>query len=492
MKKTLLLGLLTLAGFSASAQLANGTIAPDFTATDINGNTHTLSEYLAAGKTVIMDVSATWCGPCWSFHNTHALADLYTSHGPWGSDEVVVLFIEGDPTTTVNDIHGIASQPGATLGDWTQGSPFPIIDSAEIGDLYNIAYFPTVYRICPDGIVTELQPQTPSQFTTSINNGCADVQVEGLESHAKVTADGVRMCETGGEAVASAKIKNYGGGNLTSATVVIKEDGNVVATKEYTGNLARYATATVNFDATEFNEDGNYTVEITSANNNTPHSWFLRETAMSATVATETVNNVQVRVFTDNYPSEISWEIISGAGEVVATGGPYQPGNDDQWGGGGPDANTTKVHDIVLPEGVDCYTVKLKDSFNDGWSLGSTQHGLEIRSLSAGESVFSLLVGNFGSSIERGAAFKTTGALNSPSIEKANFAIYPNPSNGIFNFMTTETVDVTIMDLTGKTVHTAKGINDGGSLNLSALQKGMYIAKINGANAERIEKLIIK
>ena len=48
--------------FQANAQVADGTIAPDFTVTDIMGNTHNLYSYLNANKHVILDFSATWCG----------------------------------------------------------------------------------------------------------------------------------------------------------------------------------------------------------------------------------------------------------------------------------------------------------------------------------------------------------------------------------------------------------------------------------------------
>lgn len=48
------------------------------------------------------------------------------------------------------------------------------------------------------------------------------------------------------------------------------------------------------------------------------------------------------------------------------------------------------------------------------------------------------------------------------------------------------------MDLTGKVVFTAAEINDGGTINLSTLSSGMYVAKVSGASFEKVEKLVIK
>lgn len=46
---------------STFAQLADGTVAPNFTVQDINGETHTLYDYLDNGYSVIIDISATCC-----------------------------------------------------------------------------------------------------------------------------------------------------------------------------------------------------------------------------------------------------------------------------------------------------------------------------------------------------------------------------------------------------------------------------------------------
>ncbi len=137
-------------------------LAPDFTTTDINGNTHNLYDYLNAGKTVVLEISATWCSPCWSFHQNGALKDFYNDYGPAGSDEVMVLFVEGDPATTEAELYGPSAN---SQGDWVTGTPFPIINDDNIATLYNLAYFPTVYMICPTGDYWEVGQGTTAYYT---------------------------------------------------------------------------------------------------------------------------------------------------------------------------------------------------------------------------------------------------------------------------------------------------------------------------------------
>ncbi|HMX39679.1 MAG TPA: hypothetical protein PKD78_05100, partial [Saprospiraceae bacterium] len=150
MKRILLFLLISCLGSTVAwAQLPNGSVAPNFTGTDLDGNTHTLYDLLDAGKTVYIDVSATWCGPCWAYHNTHAFRDVWEQYGPPGTNEAFVLFIEGDAATNTACLYGPSGCSGGTQGDWVTGTPYPIIDDASIASQLAITYFPTIYCVCP-------------------------------------------------------------------------------------------------------------------------------------------------------------------------------------------------------------------------------------------------------------------------------------------------------------------------------------------------------
>ena len=158
-------GLLTLA-LSASAQ-----VAPDFTVTDIDGMSHNLYTWLNDGKVVIVDASATWCGPCWSLHSSHALEYLHQNFGPDGTDQLRVLFYEADASTTMADLQGLT---GSSQGDWLTGTNYPVVNEAPLqlnGNIWWPQGFPTVSLIRPSDkmIVEDMWNWSYNQMVTAIN-----------------------------------------------------------------------------------------------------------------------------------------------------------------------------------------------------------------------------------------------------------------------------------------------------------------------------------
>ena len=111
------------------------------------GNTQ-LYDILDEGKTVILDLFATWCGPCWSFAEAGTLENLQSQY----PDAVFCMAIEADPSTAESTIYS------SDLGNWTTIIDYMMADdpTGNIADDYALAYYPTIYKICPDRMVTEV------------------------------------------------------------------------------------------------------------------------------------------------------------------------------------------------------------------------------------------------------------------------------------------------------------------------------------------------
>ncbi|MBC7886196.1 MAG: PKD domain-containing protein [Saprospiraceae bacterium] len=153
MKSYLLILMIIVSGaFASNAQIADGSVAPDFTVTDINGGVHNLYDYLDAGKHVLLDFSATWCGPCWSYHNASVLKNLWNLHGPGGTNDIMVFHIEIDLNTNLNCLYGPSGCVGGTQGNWVAGTPYPIVNltstnEPNLDNEYQIIYVPTLFAV---------------------------------------------------------------------------------------------------------------------------------------------------------------------------------------------------------------------------------------------------------------------------------------------------------------------------------------------------------
>ena len=148
MKRPLLLYFLTLLlAFPGLTQIQVGETAPDFTVTDVEGISHTLSDYTGAGQFVMLDFFFTTCGPCQYYTPQISLA--YETYGCNQGDLVVLGIDYGDTDEEV------------ILYDETYGSIYPSASGLEGGGnavvaAYGIVGFPFVCLIDTNSIVVEI------------------------------------------------------------------------------------------------------------------------------------------------------------------------------------------------------------------------------------------------------------------------------------------------------------------------------------------------
>lgn len=173
----------------AFGQLANGTIAPDFTLTDYYGTEHHLYSYLDSGKTVYVEIFAAHCPSCWNYHQTNRMKNMYNQYGPNGTDELMVLALEYDRYNDSTAFTG-NHQPWVTQGDWLTGTPYPIFnvegpDRSVFTD-YNVNYYPVIYKICPNRVLEQVFTSTSEASLYQKVQNCQSLSIEEEEIDAKV------------------------------------------------------------------------------------------------------------------------------------------------------------------------------------------------------------------------------------------------------------------------------------------------------------------
>ena len=498
MKKILLSAILCSSLFASKsiAQLPDGSVAPNFTTTDVNGNSHTLYDYLDQGYTVVLDISATWCGPCWNYHTGGALEELWEDHGPAGqpgvsantTDDVVVLWFEGDPSTPLSELEN------SSYGNWLlpngNAVNFPMCNDNNIAQLYNLPYWPIIYTICPNRILTE----SGQLSATAHYNGASNCEVASGANNGSILGYTGETITCGEPVTLTIDLQNMGTQNLTGCTINVLDGGTNVLSYNWTGNLSTYDVESVTLGTVNPTLTTTYTIELSADDNASDNT-----TTVTINTAQETASTITVEVLTDSYADEIWMEITNSNGAIV-----WSEGNENVQGNYGtgqfpppadptsPLANATSYDwEVALPA-IDCYTFTIYDYYGDGLAYGPGSWSVKDNN---GNVILSESAANYGDR-DSGLIKNTTASLD--EMVAQNVSVYPNPASDVVNisFENTNDTYVSVMDLQGRVLATQVASGTNGtqvvSISTEGFAQGTYVVSVQSKGLTSNTNVVIK
>jgi hypothetical protein len=477
------------------AQLDNGTIAPLFEVTTTQGNTFQLENKLTEGRFVVLHFFACWDYDSWQYAQSGALNALDSSYGTQGTNELSILQIEIDSSNTTAQLGGPEFLSGnnttQTYGNWNSILQTDVTESFPVAELYHISYAPAIVVICPDRRIRNFNIMPADQLYQAIrDNACPLPSIFANPAIQLINVQ--REC---GNALVDItwSLQNQGLDTLYNVHFLTQGLADTFSL-HWSGMLPPFTSDTLT--------SSNW--ELASALPFSIHAEM--PDSLADAQDTLTINSglgissmtVQLELALDNYPQEISWEILNDNDSVIFSGGdfnvPYEYINTN----------------LLMPE-PGCYTFKLHDTAGDGLH-GSQWSGYDgscnLRSIDTLTGAPNAVLLNYDGSynlsstlnspasltvfFEAGSSLKTTEQADIQS-----FNIFPNPTKSgsditiQSNFE--ENFDCTLYTTDGRALSRYTGHRKSCTIPCNPLPSGMYLLVIQSThNHIYTQRLIVE
>jgi thiol-disulfide isomerase/thioredoxin len=148
------------------------------------------------------------------------------------------------------------------------------------------------------------------------------------------------------------KIRSFGGEPLTSLLISYSINEEEAVSYEWTGNVTYGQSETITLPETPFyllKPNNSITINILTEDPS-PSNNIISQSFSKSPISL--LNDLIVEVRTDQYGTEISWNIKNASNAIVSNGGPYS------------DAVQTQTKNVNLPNGY--YVLTINDSYGDG------------------------------------------------------------------------------------------------------------------------------
>jgi hypothetical protein len=475
MIRNILLSVLLLMSLSASSQnqswVANG----------IDGHTYNIDSIVNSGKTVLVDISANWCQPCWDWHLTGIMEKIYREFGPDGTNDLEIIFVDGDQGSSMACLQGACL---GSVGNWLTGTPYPIIGPYQQGHYvqlqYNMPAYPALFMHCPGSAsgVTINREETFDEFLQSWQNACPAPFNNGSIDAMLMHNDDVESC-AGTHPYTT--LFNQGTDTLFAATLTLKQNGNLLDTKNWTGALPPFHHAKIYFDNYIYSAAGSFEKEAIVAGDAYTAGNIETDSFAPAPIAPNTLMTLDLQCDAD--ASDTKWQLFDENDSVIASS---------------PTANYIYNHFytynwVLNPNS--CYTFALYDSiWGDGICCNTGQGYYRIRNTI--DTLDNFIYGGQFKAFQEKRKFFTpsTTVLIPENADNGNLLIYPNPTSGMVNIQMKKETDavVSVTDMLGEIVLNASVSRSSKlAVDLRALKDGLYWVRISTGSETVVRRITL-